>query len=105
MTEEAWLRGRRRQLDKLRNKINNITRRELETFARSLSRRPKKRGKEKNFVSDLLPDKPPISIPHQAKPYKTTANNILDALEGDIFDLENRIELPKGGNHVPGRIS
>lgn len=63
--------------------------RKLEKFAKSLGRRLAKRGSEPNWVSDLLPNARPISIPHHSRNLKRgTATNILDAFERDLDELE-----------------
>jgi hypothetical protein len=88
------LRRLRKRLDALRTRLGNIESRELESLAKALGRRPANRGKEPTFVSELLPQSRPLSIPHHSTPLKKgTAGSILDQLEKDIDDLEEL--LPK----------
>ena len=79
----------RRKLGDLRRSIANMPSRKLENFAKSLERHRAKSGSEPNWVSDILPDSKPISIPHHSRALKKyTANNILDQLEKDLNDFE-----------------
>ncbi len=79
----------RRTLDALRLGLANMPSRKLENFARALGRRRAKRGSEPTWVSDSLPNRRPVSIPHHSRPLKKrTAENILDQLERDLIDLE-----------------
>lgn len=83
----------KKTLNDLRSKPNNIRSKELIKLAKSLGRRLFKRGHEPNYLSDLLPRSRPISIPnHPGAMARFTAENILDQLEQDIFDLEESIE-------------
>ncbi len=83
------LRKLKRKLQQLRDRQASLTSRELENFARQLGReRHKKRGKEPTYVSMLLPNSRPISIPGPGHLTKYTAGNVLDALERDIYALE-----------------
>jgi hypothetical protein len=83
----------RRALNALRLKPNNIRSSELIRLAKSLGRRLFDRGHEPNYLSDLLPKSRPISIPnHRGAMKRFTAENILDQLEQDIFELEERLE-------------
>jgi len=79
-------------LQKLRLKPNNIRSAELVRLAKSLERRLFDRGKEPTYVSDVLLQSRPISIPdHPGALSKGTAMNILDQLEGDIFEIEEEL--------------
>src|SRR5262249_32827999 len=80
----------RRRLQALRTRSGNIASSELERLAKALGRKLDKRGKEPTFVSDLLPQSRPLSIPHHSGTTLKigTANNILDQLEKDMDDLE-----------------
>ena len=83
----------RKRLQALRTRSGIIKSGELERLARALGRRLSNRGKEPTFVSDLLPQSRPLSIPHHPGTLKKgTADNILDQLEKDIDELE---ELPQ----------
>ena len=83
----------KKAIDDLRLKPNNIRSKELRRIAKSLGRRLFDRGHEPNFLSDLLPRSRPISIPnHPGAMARYTAENILDQLEQDIFDLEEILE-------------
>jgi len=58
-------------------------------LAKSLRRYRHKRGKEPTWVSEVLTDAPPISIPdHPGDLNKYTARSILDQLELDVIALE-----------------
>jgi len=81
----------RRRIQDLRARLGNIKSRELESLARALGRKLNDRGKEPTFISELLPQSRPLSIPHHAKTLKRgTAGNILDQLEKDIDALEEQ---------------
>jgi hypothetical protein len=87
--EKRRLSRLRKRLQALRTRSGNIESRELERLARALGRQLSNRGKEPTFVSTLLPQSRPLSIPHHSGTLKRgTANNILDQLEKDIDDLE-----------------
>ena len=77
-------------LKALRSRPNNIRSKELIKLAKSLGRRLTDRGSEPNYISDLLPRKHPISIPNHGIMKRFTAENILDQLDEDIFDLEEQ---------------
>jgi len=80
-------------LNALRLKPNNIRSNELIKLAKSLGRGLFNRGHEPNYLSELLPKSRPISIPnHPGAMARFTAENILDQLEQDIFDLEESLE-------------
>jgi hypothetical protein len=85
----------RKKLKKLRQQIDSLRRcggvktRELEELAKALGRRRHKRGSEPAWVSEVLADSYPISIPsHTADLNKFTARNILNQLESDLDKLE-----------------
>ena len=102
--DEKKLRRLRRELAVLRNGVANMPSRKLERFAGKLGRHPSKTGKEHTWVSHVLPQSRPISIPHHSRPLnKYTADNILDLFEKDLFDIERLLEKTKtGGNHDKG---
>lgn len=83
-----------KKLKKLRKKIEALRRRggistgELEAIAQKLGRKRHKRGKEPNWVSEILLDSFPISIPGHGSLNKFTARNILDRLEQDVDAIE-----------------
>jgi hypothetical protein len=80
----------RKDLDKLWNRTANIHSEELERAAMALGRSLFRRGKEPNYVSDILPNRPPISIPHHGSRAlsRFTAESILNDLEDDFSALE-----------------
>lgn len=88
------IRRLRRKLQKLRNQAKGgIPSKEMIRLAESVGRKRSKRGSEPNFVSELLPDSRPISIPSHPKPLnRFVAGNILDALEADLDALEEIYE-------------
>jgi len=79
----------RQELDNLRVHPSNLRNTELVKFATKLGRFKSNRGKEPTYVSDLLPQSRPISIPNHPGSFpRYTAISILDALEQDIDELE-----------------
>ena len=80
----------KRRLAMLRQRAANIHSAELQSLARALGHvRDTSRGKEPTFVSLLLPNSRPLSIPDNPGSLKRfTAGNILDVLEQDSFALE-----------------
>lgn len=91
--DKAKLRREKRKLERLRQHPANIRAQELINLAEALGRERSNRGKEPTFISLLLPDSNPISIPnHPGSLSRFTAGNILDALEQDIFNLEEMLE-------------
>jgi hypothetical protein len=83
----------KKQIKKLRSSPNNIRSDKLIHLARSLERRLFNRGSEPNYVSDILPKSRPISIPnHPGAMKRYTAENILDSLEQDVFEIEQILE-------------
>jgi len=90
----------KKKLEKIKKKIaalrlrsNNIRSIELIKLAKSLGRKIVNRGHEPNYISVFLPRSRPISIPnHHGAMARFTAENILDQLEQDIFDIEESIE-------------
>lgn len=82
----------KRRLEDMRGRVSNLTAQELVSLAKALGRTRSKRGKEPTYISELLPQSKPISIPyHPGSLNKFTAGNILDALEHDIFSLEEKL--------------
>lgn len=82
----------KKSIKDLRLKSNNIRSNELIKLAKSLGRRLFNRGHEPNYLSDLLPRSRPISIPnHPGSMARFTAENILDQLEQDVFELEENL--------------
>jgi hypothetical protein len=80
-----------RKIENMRLRLANIRASELISLAEALGRVKSKRGKEPVYVSELLPESTPISIPnHPGSLNRYTAGNILDALEKDIFSLEEK---------------
>ena len=80
----------KRKINRLRG--NDVPSIKLENIAESIGRTKKSRGSY-TWVSKLLPDSRPISIPHHGKPVtRFTAEGILDDFERDIFDLEEKLE-------------
>lgn len=91
------LRKLRRKHSALLKKPGNVSSRELVSLAKSLGRKKSDRGKHLTWVSTLLNDATPISIPeHPGTLPRYTAGNILDQLEQDIFMFEE--ELNSGGD-------
>jgi hypothetical protein len=83
----------KRRIAKMRLHPANIKSQDLIRLAEALGREKSKRGKEPTYVSLLLPDNKPISIPnHPGSLNKYTVGNILDALELDIFTLEDILD-------------
>jgi hypothetical protein len=81
-----------KKLAKLRWKLESFRRRggiksqELEDLAKAMGRRRHpRRGKEPTWVSDVVPNSRPLSIPsHSRDLNKITAGSILDRLEEDL---------------------
>jgi hypothetical protein len=85
------LRKLRQRLQALRMRVGNIESREFEKLARALGRKRVERGKEPTFISTLLPQSRPLSIPHHSATLKKgTANNILDQLARIIHESQTR---------------
>ena|SRR5690348_10444077 len=97
MMNKQKLRKLKRQLARLRSHSASIRSDELKRFAQQLGRqRSHQRTNEPTFISLLLPYSRPISIPdHPGNLKRFTAENILDALEQDIFALEEELEGEK----------
>lgn len=88
-----------KRLQKIRLEIASLRRkggvksRELQSVAKSLGRSLHLRGKEPAWVSDVLPNAFPISIPnHPGDLNKYTARSILEQLENDAEALELELE-------------
>jgi hypothetical protein len=84
-----------KKLKKVRKKIEELRRRggvstgEIEAIAQKLGRNRHKRGKEPCWISTILLDSTPISIPsHCTDLNRFTARTILDRLEQDVDDIE-----------------
>ena len=83
----------KRRIAKMGNRLANIRAHELESLAIALGRVKSNRGKEPTYVSELLLNSKPLSIPnHPVGVYKFTAGKILDALEQDLFYLEENLD-------------
>lgn len=77
-----------RDIASARKAIHNIASRDLRRIAKQLGRvEDCGRGKEPTFVSTLIEDANPISIPHHVKG-EGTKRGILDDLEGDLVRME-----------------
>lgn len=83
----GWIEKRREEIEALR-RTGGIKRRTLERLARKIGRVRHSRGKEPNWVSTVLPDARPLSIPAHNTLNRYTAQNILDALESDLDAIE-----------------
>ena len=82
----------RKRIQALRSRLGNIRSRELRSLATALGRKRNNRGKEPTFVSELLPQTRPITIPEHPRALKKgTAGSILDRLEEDIDLLEEQL--------------
>ena len=91
--DRAKLKRLRRKIDEMRQRSSNIRTSELVSLAEALGRVASKRGKEPTYISVLLTNSKPISIPnHPGSLWRYTAENILDALEQDLFNLEEFLE-------------
>ena len=86
-----------RKLDGFR-KRGGIKAKKLEGLAKAVGRKEHKRGKEPTWVSAVLPNRVPISIPsHGSKDLnRFTARKILDELEEDIDQLEKQLGQEEG---------
>lgn len=91
MTLQGKLRRVRESIHRLR-RAGGVRSVELERLARQLGRRRHARGKEPTWVSDLLPDARPISIPnHPGDLNRFTARVILDLLEEDAERISEQL--------------
>lgn len=80
----------RQKIEGLRQR-GGVRGRELEDLAKALGRKRHPRGKEPTWVSEELPGRPPLSIPgHPGDLNKHTARAILDQLEEDLDELEEK---------------
>jgi hypothetical protein len=78
----------RRRLEKLRRR-GGVGAEELERLASAVGRRRHPRGREPTWVSTVLPNARPLSIPrHSGDLNRFTVRTILDRLEADIDALE-----------------
>jgi hypothetical protein len=82
----------RRRVEELRRR-GGVHSRELEELARAVGRKRHARGKEPTWVSTLLPNARPLSIPnHPGDLNRFTARAILDQLDADIDVLDGIID-------------
>jgi hypothetical protein len=88
----AKLKRLRRELEALRAAKHNIRPADLVSLAKKLGRRLDNRGKHPMYVSDLLQNSKPISIPGHPTIKSYTAVSILDDLEVDLVKLVEMIE-------------
>ena len=79
------------ELESLRGRSGNLKARDIIAVAKKLGRREgAKKGSHVAYVSDLLPNRRPVTIPVHAKPSninRFTAEGILDELEQDYEEL------------------
>src|SRR5690348_15689986 len=82
-----------REIDELRAAKHNIRPNDLVSLATKLGRRlDPKRGKHPMYVSDLLPNRPALSIPGHSTIKSYTAMQIVDDLEVDLLMLVELIQ-------------
>jgi len=77
----------KKKLEDLRAGKANLKREQLLSFAKSIEREESKRGKEGTYISTILLNRNPISIPKNRKFNKYTVGSILDEFEKDLFVL------------------
>jgi hypothetical protein len=81
------------EINQLRSRIANIRSRELISLAKKLGRSLFPRGKHPTYVSDILLNRPPLSIPnHSGALPKYTAESILNILEEDLDIIDEKEE-------------
>ena len=85
------IRKLKQRLARLRNQVADMKRQKLVSFAQAVGRERIDRGGEPTYISTLLPYSRPISIPGHSTINKFVAGNILDALERDILELEEKL--------------
>jgi hypothetical protein len=87
----------RRRVSELRRK-KGVSSNEVVSIAEALGRRRFGRGKEPTWI---MTDRRPLSIPNRKDLAPGTKNNILDTLEADINDYEERLigEIGKNNGH------
>jgi len=98
---KSKIRKLRQRIAKLRNQ-GDVSSRQLERLAHSAGRKRDPRGKEPQYISDLLPNSFPFSIPHHRKDIPVgTKLNILDSIEQDVDELEEKLiqDEVKGNGH------
>ena len=85
----------KKKIARLRRRVEELRRRggvhasELERLASAVGRKRYPRGKEPTWVSSLLPNARPLSIPsHPGDLNRFTVRAILDQLEADIDALD-----------------
>jgi hypothetical protein len=104
LTKEKIKRLRRR-ITELRNAKHNIRPSDLVSLAESLGRKLKKGGKHPTYISYLLTDRNPISIPGHPTIKSPTAMSIVDDLESDIDRLSELLdEQERKANEQPKRL-
>ena len=96
-----------RKLGKLRARKRNVRPRDLTRFAGTLGRRRDTlRGSEPQWVSDLLPDSRPISIPSHPTINPYTAESIMDRFEEDLDKFSEIAEKEeRRAREEPKRLS
>ena len=91
MTKKKLIRLRT-EFEELKRRRRNLSERDLTSFAGKIGRRLFSRGGHPTYVSDLLPNRNPISIPrHRGNVPVGTAGNILDQFEADLDLLEESL--------------
>ena len=92
--DKKKLRKISQRIDQLRARSASVRSSELKGIARQLGRRLRKQQTgEPPYVSTLLPNSRPISIPdHPGAMNKFVVGDILDDFEDDIFALEQQLE-------------
>ncbi len=79
----------RRDLGRLREQKSGLGQKKLEAFAKRLGRRRSSRSaSEPQWISSVLPESRPISIPGHKSIKTYTAVSILDCFEEDLARLE-----------------
>ena len=88
----------RKKLRRLRARLEDLKKQggvrtsELERLAAALGRKQHPRGKEPTWVSTLVSDARPLTIPsHSRELNRFTAKGILNQLEGDVDALEEML--------------
>lgn len=75
-----------------------------EGLAKAVGRKRHPRGKEPTWVSESLPYRPPLSIPHHGKGTLSPGvrDNIADTLDQDLDELEARViqQRSEGNGHA-----
>jgi len=85
------IRHLRMEIDRLR-RVGGVKSRDLERLAARLGRKRHRRGKEPTWISEMLPEARPLSIPSHARDLnRITARTILDLLEADLDAIEQKL--------------